>query len=675
LVIPSILSWDASSRRQDATRKSASAWIASTNREVAMRLSRVLLPTLAWFALAAQAWADLPQIQCVAMPGITDFVYSQIVTCSTSVAGGRRTFRFTGTTGQWIDVFVYRTSGSADHCFQVSDPNGDSAGSTCVNGVYRPALATYSYRLTKTGSYTMAVWDNGDNETFGYSVVIQPTFPIGPRAIPIQFGLPQSGSVTFLDKQVYTFPGTVGDQLSTRSIRTDGSADHCIRLIEPDGTEAVGATCVNGVYRPQSTSFDWKVRKAGTHAIEVWDNGWSENFSYNQWLDCVGTCLSSSASSYRFVPTTPCRVVDTRLANGSFGGPVMIAGSTRSFPIPSSACNIPSSAQAYSLNVTVVPQSVLGYLSLWPTGQSQPLVSTLNSPDGNIVANAAIVPAGAAGAISAFVTDQTHLVVDINGYFDSSANSYAFYAASPCRVLDTRNAIGSFGGPIMSGGQSRSFQLPLSGCALPSTATAYSTNVTVVPTAALGYLSLWPSGQTQPYVSTLNSPSGRILANAAIVPAGTSGAVNLYVTDQTHVIMDANGYFAATGNAGALAFVPVAPCRIIDTRNGTGTFGGPVMSANSQRAIPVTSSSCGIPATAKAYSLNLTVVPQGGLGYLTIWPTAQSQPYVSTLNSPNGQIVANAAIVPADANGSISVFVTDKTHVILDINGYFAPAP
>jgi len=46
---------------------------------------------------------------------------------------------------------------------------------------------------------------------------------------------------------------------------------------------------------------------------------------------------------------------------------------------------------------------------------------------------------------------------------------------------------------------------------------------------------------------------------------------------------------------------------------------------------------------------------------------------VSTLNSWDGAVVANAAIVPAGTSGAISVYVTNRTHVILDINGYFAP--
>ena len=67
---------------------------------------------------------------------------------------------------------------------------------------------------------------------------------------------------------------------------------------------------------------------------------------------------------------------------GAFGPPSMRAGTTRDFPIQSGSCGIPASAQAYSLNVTVVPHGRLTYLSIWPSGQSQPVVSTLNSFDG-----------------------------------------------------------------------------------------------------------------------------------------------------------------------------------------------------------------------------------------------------------------------------------------------------
>ncbi|HXN47245.1 MAG TPA: hypothetical protein VN893_11430, partial [Bryobacteraceae bacterium] len=88
---------------------------------------------------------------------------------------------------------------------------------------------------------------------------------------------------------------------------------------------------------------------------------------------------------------------------------------------------------------------------------------------------------------------------------------------------------------------------------------------------------------------------------------------------------------------------------------------------------PIPTGGCGIPPTAAAYSVNVTVVPDGMLSYLTTWPAGASQPGVSTLNSWDGAVVANAALVPAGTSGAISVYVTNPTHVILDVNGYFAP--
>ncbi len=198
------------------------------------------------------------------------------------------------------------------------------------------------------------------------------------------------------------------------------------------------------------------------------------------------------------------------------------------------------------MNATVVPSTTLRYLTLFPTGSTQPDVSTLNSYNGQVVANAAIVPAGTNGAISAYVTDQTNLITDINGYFSSApAVPSVFHPVTPCRVVDTRGAAGTFGGPIMGAVSTRSFPIPDGACRIPGDATAYAVNVTVVPVSALQYLTLWPDGQTQPTVSTLNSYDGQIVANAALVPAGNNGAVDVFVTNQTEVIIDIVGYFSA----------------------------------------------------------------------------------------------------------------------------------
>jgi hypothetical protein len=332
----------------------------------------------------------------------------------------------------------------------------------------------------------------------------------------------------------------------------------------------------------------------------------------------------------------------------------LAAGTSREFDIPQSACS------------TAVPSGPLGYLTLWPSGQTQPTVSTLNS-DGRVKANAAITPAGTNGGVSVFVTNASHVILDIDGYFvpaGTASAALAFYPVTPCRVVDTRNANGSLGGPSLASNTSRDFPVQSSNCALPSDAKAYSMNVTAIPKGTLGYLTMWPSGQTQPLVSTLNSPTGAVAANGAIVPAGSNGGVSVFVSNPSDVVLDVNGYFAAP-SANGLSFYTTTPCRVLDTRNSAGAFNGVL-------AVAVENSSCAPSSTAQAYVLNATVVPTSSLGYLTLWPAGETQPVVSTLNAVDGAVTSNMAIVPT-VNGSIDAFSSNPTQLILDLSSYFAP--
>ena len=388
----------------------------------------------------------------------------------------------------------------------------------------------------------------------------------------------------------------------------------------------------------------------------------------------VGLSVSSSVqvlppSATRFVPITPCRIADTRNANGPFGGPKLPRQTARDFAVPGSACGIPSTAVAYSLNVAVVPSASLGFLTLWPTGQPQPLVATLNSIDGRVKSNAAIVPAGANGVLSVFVTDATDVILDINGYFvpASNASALAFYQVTPCRVADTRNAAGPLGGPSLAAQGTRSFPIQASPCGVPASAQAYSLNFAAVPKGStLGFMTAWPAGLTRPLVASLNDPTGTVLANAVVVPGGTGGAVTVFSTDATDLVIDINGYFAPPG-AGGLSLYTVAPCRVADTRNPAGS-----PPFNATRDFNVTAAPCGVPAAAQAFVFNATVVPPGFLGFITMWPQGQSKPLAATLNAYDGAVTNNMAIVPTTI-WSISVFPSAPTHLVLDIFGYFAP--
>ena len=384
-----------------------------------------------------------------------------------------------------------------------------------------------------------------------------------------------------------------------------------------------------------------------------------------------------------FFAVTPCRAVDTRASqgkSGNYGPPAMGAYSGRDFPLMQSGCGLPSTAQAYSLNFTVVPPGPLDFLSAWPSNQPFPGVSTLNSPDGTVIANAAIVPNDPNGNIRVTTGESTDLIIDTNGYFaPSNGSELAFYPVTPCRIVDTRTGYGksgAFGPPALAAYSGRTFPIRSSSCNVPVNAQAYALNLTVVPPGPLSFLSIWPADKPFPGVSTLNSNDGSIIANAAIVPAAGNGDVTITAGNATDFIMDINGYFAAPAAPGALHFYSVPPCRVADTRASqgfTGPFGPPALSPYQGRSFPIQQGACFIPSTAKAYSLNFTVVPQGPLSFLSAWPSDKPFPGVSTLNSPKGLAIANAAIVPAAANGSITVTAGNPTDLIIDIDGYFAP--
>lgn len=131
----------------------------------------------------------------------------------------------------------------------------------------------------------------------------------------------------------------------------------------------------------------------------------------------------------------------------------------------------------------------------------------------------------------------------------------ALVAVDPCRLVDTRQAgfPAGYGTPSLSAGAPRNFDLnsdPL--CpGIPAGVGAYSLNITVTNTAGAGFILIYPQGGAQPPVSTLNYVAGQTIANAAIVPAGATGAVTVIAgVSGTDIIIDINGYFSALYNPG-----------------------------------------------------------------------------------------------------------------------------
>lgn len=121
-----------------------------------------------------------------------------------------------------------------------------------------------------------------------------------------------------------------------------------------------------------------------------------------------------------FSTLAPCRAIDTRDAAGPHGGPALSAGAGRDFTMVG-RCNIPPTAIALAVNVTVTGASAAGHLRLYPAGTPLPVVSSINYSPGLTRANNAVVSLSPSGAITVHCAQgagSVHFILDVSGYFD-----------------------------------------------------------------------------------------------------------------------------------------------------------------------------------------------------------------------------------------------------------------
>ena len=135
-------------------------------------------------------------------------------------------------------------------------------------------------------------------------------------------------------------------------------------------------------------------------------------------------------------------------------------------------------------------------------------------------------------------------------------------------------------------------------------------------------------------------------------------------------MFDVTGYFL--DDASGATYVPLAPARVLDTRDGTG-LQRPVR--RPQPADLPGRRWGGVPVTAVAVTGNLTVTEQTHLGFVSLGPDPVVNPTTSTLNFPVGDNRANGVTVALDATGDLSAIYGAaggaSTHLIFDVTGYF----
>jgi uncharacterized repeat protein (TIGR01451 family) len=166
---------------------------------------------------------------------------------------------------------------------------------------------------------------------------------------------------------------------------------------------------------------------------------------------------------------------------------------------------------------------------------------------------------------------------------------------------------------------------------------------------------------------------GHSLVVTVVAPEGTSVLdAEVTVTSSQNDPSTANNTDTTSVAIGGDYYFTVAPCRLFDTRLADGPYGGPELAANSERDIDAVAGSCGIPATADALAVNITVANATAGGHFKVYEDGLALPVTSALNFDAGQSRANNAIVRM-VDGVFTIYnaSTGANDAIVDVVGYF----
>ena len=264
---------------------------------------------------------------------------------------------------------------------------------------------------------------------------------------------------------------------------------------------------------------------------------------------------------------------------------------------------------------------------------------------------------------------------DLKG--DACDPEAAFASIVPARLVDTRSSGVTIDGQFQKSGARIAgsvYEVQIGNRGgVPANAVAAILNVTTVSPAGNGFATVFPCGVTQPTTSSINFAAGRVDANEIVAKLDGTGKVCIYVSRATHVLVDAVGYVTPTS-----PYVAITPDRYADTRAGAAivTLDGQYKSAglrtaNSTYEVQIAGRGA-VPVGAAAVVMNLTVTGSTAGGFATVFPCG-TKPDASSANWTTGLTRPNELIVKLSPTGSICVFVSAPTHLILDVVGYLPP--
>ncbi len=379
----------------------------------------------------------------------------------------------------------------------------------------------------------------------------------------------------------------------------------------------------------------------------------------------------------------PRRVLDTRADASTADGEFVGIGrpgvdTTTELPV-AGRVGVPADADAVALNVTAVEAEQEGFVTVFPCGEDRPNASNLNVGDGATIAVGTFVRIGDDGEVCVHTSADTDLVVDVTGYFPAGAVDAL---DAPQRLLDTREASATIDGQFERIGiRDAESTLELDVADRGDVPTAgvddplvVALTVTVDGSDEPGFVTVHPCDGDRPTASQLNHAAGQTVANTVVSRVDDDGRICVFMSAETHVIVDVAASLPAT------TYAPLdQPRRLLDTRATDSTFDGEFAGTGlrpqrSTLQLDV-AGRAGIPDDAGAVLLNVTAVGARNDGFVTVHPAGVERPTASNLNVAEGDTVANAVTTRLGTDGAVCLHADAAAHYVVDVVGWFPGTP
>ena len=517
----------------------------------------------------------------------------QVATGSISPAGDVDYYSFTAQPGDKLWAFVDTSASTSDRdsiltlygpdgTTQLEQDDDDGTGTNCGATIVTLQSSTIAGKtLTAGGTYFLRVQDFSPSSvitsyrlsvvvTSGSTAEVEPNDTAGTANPIVTSGSPIGVRTAAInpvgDMDYYSVVAGAGSSLyisADGDPERDGTGtDVVVDLIAPDGTTvllSVDNSDNVGFPAPPAESFCFSIATAGTYFVRVRGFTSSTITTTGTYSLMVADCNPPGATPtptptptpMTLTPTntptrTPTRTATPTPSNTS-PGPTLTPTTTptptrtsTSSPSPtrtSTAIATPT-ATATASPTTTPTQSPTPTLT--PTGlvsvTPKPTHTPRRSPIPTSTSTPTITPTPTATPLPTLTFTPTPLVA-------------GFYTLTPCRLADTREPAGPYGGPALQAGATRSFVM-VGPCGIPPEADAIAVNVTVTQPTAPGFVILYPLGVAVPMASTINYSAGQTRANNAIVQVGSSSSIAATCgqgSGTTDFIIDVIGYFRFVG--------------------------------------------------------------------------------------------------------------------------------